>query len=317
MNDKELEKFDPNVAELTRLADQYKGLTIKGPDDEEGYKAVHAARVELKKARTKIQKTGKELRAEAIAFQKAVIAKEKDLIALVEPVEKQLAEEQAKTDAERLRIKRRDVLPARMEKLAAVGATPSEEMILDMDDAAFDAFYNEVHADYLARKEAEMKAEEERKAREAEEAARKERERIEAEERAAREKVEAEKRAAAEEAAKKEAELKAREEELARKEREAEEARAAEEAEKKRQAELEAARKEAEEKAAREAEEKAKREAEEAERKKKEDAAKLERDHKYQTFLAKHGYNEDPNSFMVVAIDGGVALYKMIDSIQL
>ena len=46
-----LDLFHPKKAELQKMADQYKNLDIKGLDDKEGYKLVHQAEMELKKAR--------------------------------------------------------------------------------------------------------------------------------------------------------------------------------------------------------------------------------------------------------------------------
>ena len=74
----DIEKFNPTKAEIVALAEKYKSLTIKGVDDKQGYALVDEARKELKKVRVKIAKDGKLLRSEAVDFQKAVIAKEKD-----------------------------------------------------------------------------------------------------------------------------------------------------------------------------------------------------------------------------------------------
>ena len=86
----QLEKFNPTTAELKQKAEECSSLIIKGVDDKEGYQAVHKARMDLVRTRREINKTGKELRAEAIAFQKAVIDKEKELIGIISPVEDDL-----------------------------------------------------------------------------------------------------------------------------------------------------------------------------------------------------------------------------------
>ena len=73
-----LEKFSPTKSEIALMVQECKDLTINGVDDVEGYKKVHKKRIELKMVRVKIQSTGKTLRADAIAYQKAVIGKEKE-----------------------------------------------------------------------------------------------------------------------------------------------------------------------------------------------------------------------------------------------
>jgi hypothetical protein len=70
-----------------------------------GYQQCHAARMSLKNTRIAIQKTGKEARDDAVKFQKAVIGKEKELVDLIEPEEKRLAELQDEVDKAKEREK--------------------------------------------------------------------------------------------------------------------------------------------------------------------------------------------------------------------
>ncbi len=337
MNEQELslEAIKPGIAELTQLADQYRGLTIKDVDDVAGYKAVHDARMALRAERVRIVKACKAMREKAVDFQKKVIAQEKEYIGIIEPVELALHAQEETVDLEKARIKRAELMPAREEKLKAVDAAYSYDLVLDMDDDAFDCFYNQAHAAHLARKEAEMKAEAERREAEAKAAREKEeaeaRARREAEEaeakakreaeeatlRAEREKLEAEKRAAAEEAAKKEAALKADRDRLEA-EKAAEDRRKAEEA---RAAEVERQKKEAADRAVKEAEEL--RAKEEAERKAAEEAKRREEERtaKFQDFLKAHGYHEAEAMFHVERLEADgktvVVLYKKVGEITL
>jgi len=59
-------------------------LKINGVDDKAGYELVKKARLDLKEKRVLITKTGKAMREQALSFQKAVISKEKELVAIVE-----------------------------------------------------------------------------------------------------------------------------------------------------------------------------------------------------------------------------------------
>ena len=89
-----LEKFNPQKAELTALSNKYKNLKISDINDKVWYAAVDTARKELKKVRVQIQKQWKEMRDEANKFAKSVISVEKELVAIVEETEKELQEKQ-------------------------------------------------------------------------------------------------------------------------------------------------------------------------------------------------------------------------------
>jgi hypothetical protein len=199
MEELNLEKFRPKKAELTALAAESKVLKIKGVDDIEGYQAVDKARIKLMRARTSITKAGKDLREGANAFISKVLEEEKKLIAIVQPVEKELT---AKTDAidyEKEMIKRREKLPERREKIEKLNTLGkvTDALLLAMDDAEFQRFYydRKDEHDLKVKSEAEEKQRiEEEKIREAQEKIEKER-RLIAEQQSA---IEAEKEALAE-----------------------------------------------------------------------------------------------------------------------
>lgn len=100
--------LDKREAELTVLAESAKDITITGPEDKEGYKIVREKRIELKNARISVQNDGKDLRENAVKFQKTVIAREKQLIAIIAEEESRLsnAEDQYDKWQEEARIKR-------------------------------------------------------------------------------------------------------------------------------------------------------------------------------------------------------------------
>lgn len=321
----DIQKFDPNVAGLTSMVEASKALVIKDADDKAGYELVHKARMDLKNARVKITKIGKSLREEADARRKAVFDEEKRLIAIIEPEEDRLKAMQDAADLEIEKRKRVASMPGREERLKSVEAEYAYDDVLGMDDNDFEYFFNTSHAFFLkkkeealaaekARQEAEAKAEADRKELEA----RNERERQEALANAEREKLEADRRAASEESARKEREIQAERDKLEADKRAHEAKVAAEEAEKARQAELEKVKAQAAEDARVQAE---------ADRKRKEEALALqaaadkaarERDHKYQTFLAKHGVNEAPVGTFLIQQEGeAVVIYKKVDSIVL
>lgn len=324
----DIEKFNPTVAEITKLVEGAKGLAISGIDDKAGYLAVHDARIALKNARITIEKKCKEARAEAQAYSKAVIAKEHELVGLISPTEDELQKMQDDIDHQKVLVKRRESMPGRIERLGAIDIVVDAEAdyneILEMDDAVFEGHYNRRHGEWLAKKEAALKAE--REAQEAAAAA--ERERIATEEREAKERREAEARAAQakidEENARVKAEqdakaaaLKAESDRIEAEKRAMAERKSEEERERLRQEaaekqrKLDAERAEADKKAAIEkavADEKARIERETAEKAEREakEQARLTAEKRYQDFLAANPHDR------VIAENGAVILYKEV-----
>lgn len=90
--------------------------TIEAVKNKDGREQCHSMAMQLKTARTSIEKAGKMAREDAQAFSKAVIAEQNRLIAIIEPDEQRLlqlrdqwdkereAEKRAKEEAERQRI---------------------------------------------------------------------------------------------------------------------------------------------------------------------------------------------------------------------
>lgn len=200
----ELDQFNPTVAELKSLVENAGLLMLPDPSDEAQVKVIKEKRIELRDARVRVEKAGKELRAEAVQFQKAVIDREKELIAIVEPEEirlKALEEEAKKFE---LVQERQKSLPARKERLTALDPAylVVDEALLDLDDAEFETFFNKCSADKnekaaaeVKRREDEVREKEEAQKREAETKQREDNARKEAEARAEREIQEAKDRA--------------------------------------------------------------------------------------------------------------------------
>lgn len=122
--------FVERKAELAELATKSQRIVeITNPA---GYQECHAARMVLKNTRVDIQKAGKEAREDATKFSKAVIAKEKELVDMIQPEEDRLqalqaewdaareAERQAKVEAERQRV------AGHQSRIAAIHAIPTE-----------------------------------------------------------------------------------------------------------------------------------------------------------------------------------------------
>lgn len=212
----DLTQFDPNVEKLTALVAESRDIVKVNLDDQAQLETVKRARIKLRDARVSIEKTGKAYREDALAYQRAVITKEKELIAIIEPEETRLKLFEKSAELAKERRLRVAQLPERRERLEKAGFAVNESVILEMDSVAFEMHFNGLVAEKnqkereeqerIAReKEAELKAredalkaaenkiEEEKRAREREEKARQEeRERIEheAKEKAYREEIE-------------------------------------------------------------------------------------------------------------------------------
>ena len=96
--------FDTVKAEVEKLATQYADITAIS--NKAGRDQAHSAAMALKSKRVEIQKRAKEVREDAVAFQKAVIAKGDELAAIIEPEEQRLIGLRDAWDEEQARIKR-------------------------------------------------------------------------------------------------------------------------------------------------------------------------------------------------------------------
>lgn len=223
----DLAQFDPNVEKLTALVAESTHIREVNLDDKDQLETVKRARIKLRDARVAIEKTGKSYREDALAYQRAVIAKERELIAIIEPEETRLKLFEKSAELAKERRIRVAQLPERRARLEKEGFPVNESILLEMDSVAFETHFNSLVAEKnrkekeeqdriaaakqakLDAKEAELKAkekaiEDERLAKEREEKARQEeRERLERE---AKEKKEREEREAKEKAEKEAAE---------------------------------------------------------------------------------------------------------------
>ncbi len=125
----ELAKFNIADATIAQWKEEYGKLTITGVEDKTGYEILNTARTFVKKKRIEVEKVGKEMRSNAIKFQKAVIEEEKRIIGLIDPLETYLEEEKAKIDNEKKRLdeeketKEQVILQERAVKLIACGCS--------------------------------------------------------------------------------------------------------------------------------------------------------------------------------------------------
>lgn len=221
----DIEKFSPATADLQTLVEKSKLVTKESTPEE-----IHEMRMTLVKTRTSITKEGKAWREDAVKFQKAVIKKEEELIAVIKPEEDRLDALEELVEVEKQREERKALLPqrrARIEALEDGEEIPGDDFILDMESPDFEGYLNQRLAAKNKRDQDKLDADkkklaEEREAldREKEIEVAKEKARIEERERIEREEKEKKDREARE---KKESEDRAAREKLEKEEREARE----------------------------------------------------------------------------------------------
>lgn len=90
---------------IASLREQYAGLTIADLNDKDGYKAVREAIADVRSTRVNVEKSRKELKADALAWGKKVDTEAKRVTAMLMEIEEPLKIEKAKVDDEKARIK--------------------------------------------------------------------------------------------------------------------------------------------------------------------------------------------------------------------
>lgn len=168
--------FDPTKADLQAIAKDVAAITADpSKATGEDLELINATKNKLVKARTSIQRIGKEKREAALKYQKDVIAYENELIAIIEPEEQRLKELEKGIKEYAVRQERLKVLPDYKQQLASIGdvVEVTDDELLGMDPTAFQAYYNARLGAHLQARQAQADAEAEatRLAKEAEEKA--------------------------------------------------------------------------------------------------------------------------------------------------
>ena len=131
---KELEKFNVTDATIAKLTADYMALTVRDATDDNGYKIVKSARMEVVHLRGKIEKTRVILKADSLEYGRRVDGEAKRITALLAPIETHLIGQEKIVDDEKARIKAEieakeaALLQIRIDTLCAFGARFNGQM---------------------------------------------------------------------------------------------------------------------------------------------------------------------------------------------
>ena len=165
-------KYNITDAAISTMESEYLPLTIAGVSDTVGLATVHAARMEVKNTRVEVEKRRKELKADAIAWGKAVDTEANRIKAKLQPIEDHLKAEEDRVKAEKDRIKRERERREQERVQARVDAFLALEVHIPFAEAA--ELTEEEYLSKLDEAKSEFEAEQAR--REEEEQRRKEKE---------------------------------------------------------------------------------------------------------------------------------------------
>lgn len=166
-----LKKFDVVVPAIEELKKSYLPLKIKSVDDKEGYEKVSKALRFMISKRNEVEEKRKELKADSLAYGKAVDNRAKEITFMLTPIKEHLRIEKEKIDdeieaikerkireeQERLNIRNRRLLQAGMKlvgneyfwqnpnDLAQVEILPSVNLET-LDDLSFDEYIEKVNS---------------------------------------------------------------------------------------------------------------------------------------------------------------------------
>lgn len=136
--------FETRKAELTELKENAEELKIESLEDKESITKVSTWRKKLKSARVDIQKEGKDMRDPLTKITKGISEKENELIAIIEPTEKALIDQEAWVKAEQDKIdqeverKEQERIQARIDRLAKYGYAIDITFLRGIDDDQFE-----------------------------------------------------------------------------------------------------------------------------------------------------------------------------------
>jgi len=164
-----LAAFEKRKTELIELKAEAHGLKIESIDDKVTIQAVSIIRKKLKVARVEIEKEGKLMRDPLTRINKTISEKEKELVAIIEPTERELLAQENWVESEKKRIREEDEraeearIQKRIDTLAQYGFSIDITFIRTISDEDFEKVVDNARIEH--KKELAAKAEADRLAK--------------------------------------------------------------------------------------------------------------------------------------------------------
>lgn len=141
--DTSIVKYSVTDAAIAEMSKNYLPMTINGLEDKVGFQMVHAARMDVKRKRLEVEKTRKELKADALRYTQAVDGEARRITSLLEPIEQHLEAQEAVITQEKARIKQaeddrlNEMAQSRVNSMNEAGAVLSFLQARAMTDEEF------------------------------------------------------------------------------------------------------------------------------------------------------------------------------------
>ena len=141
---------------LETVKSEYMALTVKGVDDEEGYKNVKAAYMIMVHARTAVDKGRKALKADALEYGRKVERATEKVMALIEPIETYLKSQKDIVDLEKKRLedeakqRGKEKIQSRLDSFLKVAVNKPFYEVAAMSDSEFETEIAKATDAYLA-----------------------------------------------------------------------------------------------------------------------------------------------------------------------
>lgn len=175
--------------ELQKTVEFSKSLKVTDIDDPKQLAVIKSTKNWYVKTRNSIKRAFKLKRDEYTKLSKDNMDAQNDVISVIEAEEARLTELVNITEIQALRSRNQVILPDRRAALDKCEDDTADSLLLDMTEKEFDNFLTWKRVAYMEKKEAELKAREERIARDKEIEKAKEEARIEAEKKAEQDKI--------------------------------------------------------------------------------------------------------------------------------
>lgn len=163
LDEKGLVEFSETQRGIAELQERYGKLIVSGPEDKEGYRAAHEARMIVKGKRVEVEKRRKELKQASLDYGRRVDETAKKITNQLLPIETHLEAQEKTYEEAREKIRqeaelaRKAKVQARIEALVALGVIPMLDQIEAMSEEAYQFILGQAQAAFAAKQEEEAR----------------------------------------------------------------------------------------------------------------------------------------------------------------